>query len=64
MFPLNQSDLTKMGLESRLRFMNTEIWEFMGVVVGMHPLLRDWILLCELWGWKLGGDQSNDTTTI
>ena len=53
-----------MGPESRLRFVNTEIWEFMGVVVGMHPLLRDWILLCELWGWKLGGDQSNDTTTI
>ena len=45
LFPLNQSDLTDMGPEAGLSFMDTEIWEVTGVVVGTRPLLCDWILL-------------------
>ena len=48
LLPLNQSDLTKMGLEARLSFTNTAIWAVTGVVVGKRPLLSDCILLCEL----------------
>ena len=49
LFLLNQWDLNEMRPESRLRFVDTAIWEFTGgVVVGTYPLLRDWILLCEI----------------
>ena len=48
LFPLNQSDLTEMGPEAGLSFVDTATWAVMGVVVGTRPLLRDWILLCEL----------------
>ena len=49
LFPLNQSDLTEMGPEAGLSFVDTAILEVTGVVVVTRPLLRDWILLCELW---------------
>ena len=53
-----------MGPEARLSFAETAIWEVTGVVAGTRPLLLDWMILCELWGWKIRVDWSDDTTTI
>ena len=64
LFPMNYSDLTEMGPEAGLSFVDTAIWEVTGVVVGTRPFLLDWILLCELRGLKLEGKRSDDTMTI
>ena len=45
LFPMNYSELTDMGPEAGLSFMDTEIWEVTGVVVGTRPLLCDWVIL-------------------
>ena len=41
LFPMNQLDLNDMGPESRLIFVDTAIWEVMGVFVGTPPLPCD-----------------------
>ena len=64
LFLLKQLDLTKMGPETGLIFMDTAILEVTGVVVGTRPLLHDYILLCEVRGWKIGAEWSNYTTII
>ena len=50
LFLMNQLDLTDMGPEAGLRFVDKAIWEVTwgGRGVGTRLLLRDWILLCEL----------------